>query len=129
MQMIDRHLGVSPDALNVRARRFELLSANLANVDTPGYKARDIDFAATMARVSEGRGAMRATHPTHMQAGSGAHDMQLKYRVPTQASLDGNTVETQQEHAAFMDNAIRYQASLNFLDGRIKSIISALKME
>ena len=55
--------------------------------------------------------------------------MQLKYRVPTQASLDGNTVETQQEHAAFMDNAIRYQASLNFLDGRIKSIISALKME
>ncbi len=129
MQLIDRHLGISPDALNVRSQRFELLSANLANADTPGYKARDIDFAATLARVRQGEGEMRTTHGSHMQAGSGPLHMQVKYRVPAQASLDGNTVETQQEHAAFMDNAIRYQASLNFLDGRIKSIISALKME
>ena len=129
MNVIDRHLGISPDALSVRSRRFELLSANLANADTPGYKARDIDFGATLARVQDGQGAMRTTHSTHIQAGSGAHNMQLKYRVPSQASLDGNTVDTQQEHAAFMDNAIRYQASLNFLDGRIKSIISALRME
>ncbi|MEZ5569406.1 MAG: flagellar basal body rod protein FlgB [Halioglobus sp.] len=129
MNVIDRHLGISPDALSVRARRIELLSANLANADTPGYKARDIDFGETLARVRDGQGAMRTTHSTHIQAGSGAHNMHLKYRVPSQASLDGNTVETQQEHAAFMDNAIRYQASLNFLDGRIKSIISALRME
>lgn len=127
MSMIDAHFGLSPDALAIRARRFELLSANLANADTPGYKARDIDFADALARERQGVGALKRTHETHLLPQGSSHTVQ--YRVPAQVSLDGNTVETQQEHAAFMDNAIRYQASLNFLDGRIKSMLLALRGE
>jgi len=127
MNMIDTHFGLAPDALAIRARRFELLTANLANADTPGYKARDLDFGAALARERDGVGALTRTHDTHLQPGGSAHTVQ--YRVPAQASLDGNTVETAQEQAAFMDNAIRYQASLNFLDGRVKSILLALRGE
>lgn len=127
MNMIDAHFGLSPDALAIRERRFELLSANLANADTPGYKARDIEFSEALAREREGIGALRRSHATHLQPGGSTHT--VKYRVPAQTSQDGNTVETAQEHAAFMDNAIRYQASLNFLDGRIRSILLALRGE
>lgn len=125
MNMIDKAFGVSPQVLTVRAQRFELITANLANADTPGYKARDVDFASTLARARET--APRRTHAAHMSLGDqrGA----VLYRTPAQATLDGNTVETDREHAAFMDNAIRYQASLNFLNGRIKSVLSALRGE
>ncbi len=125
MNMIDKHFGVSPDVLVLRAKRFELISANLANADTPGYKARDIDFASALSRVRES--APRRTHSSHMALSD--EQGAIMYRTPAQMTLDGNTVETEQEHAAFMDNAIRYQASLNFLNGRIKSILGALRGE
>jgi len=105
-----------------------LIANNLANADTPGYKARDIDFGEALSRARAEAGGLARTHPAHLQVG-GDHNLSIKYRVPEQTSLDGNTVETAREHAAFMDNAIRYQASLSFLDGRIKSIRSALRME
>lgn len=128
MNAIDAQLGISPEALLIRSRRFELIANNLANADTPGYKARDIDFGEALSRARAETGGLTRTHPVHMQSG-GQHNLSVKYRVPEQTSLDGNTVETAREHAAFMDNAIRYQASLSFLDGRIKSIRSALRME
>ncbi|MDX1734282.1 MAG: flagellar basal body rod protein FlgB [Halioglobus sp.] len=127
MNMIDKAFGVAPQALVLRAQRFELISANIANADTPGYKARDIDFADALSRAREGAAPARVTHPAHI-ATSDLRQAVL-YRTPAQATLDGNTVETEQEHAAFMDNAIRYQASLNFLNGRIKSILGALRGE
>ena len=123
--MIDKAFGASPDVLVVRARRFELISANLANADTPGYKARDIDFARALSEVRES--APRQTHSRHMALSD--QQPSIMYRTPAQTTMDGNTVETEQEHAAFMDNAIRYQASLNFLNGRIKSILGALRGE
>ncbi|NND68025.1 MAG: flagellar basal body rod protein FlgB [Halioglobus sp.] len=125
MNMIDKAFGASPQVLMLRAERFELISANLANADTPGYKARDLDFASALSRARET--TPRQTHARHMALSdeSGA----IMYRTPAQLTLDGNTVETDQEHAAFMDNAIRYQASLNFLNGRIKSVLSALRGE
>ncbi|MFT4614825.1 MAG: flagellar basal-body rod protein FlgB [Bacteroidia bacterium] len=131
MNAIDSLFGVSPQALSIRAQRLEVISSNLANADTPGYKARDIDFGDAMARAQSER-ALPHTLPRtgnvmHFDVGSAAGD--LMYRVPSQPSLDGNTVETEQEHAAFMDNAIRYQASLNFLNGRIKSAMLALRGE
>jgi flagellar basal-body rod protein FlgB len=125
MNVIDKVFGVSPQALTIRSQRFELISANLANADTPGYKAMDIDFAAALSKAQSEVAAPRRTHQMHMAIGGAAQE--LKYRVPTQAALDGNTVETEREHSAFMDNAIRYQASLNFLDSRIKSMMSALR--
>lgn len=128
MNVIDKVFGVSPQALSIRAQRFEMISANLANADTPGYKAMDIDFGQALAQAKStqtSRRSMGMTHEKHMSLGGSAHE--LLYRVPSQASLDGNSVETEQEHAAFMDNAIRYQASLNFLEGRIKGLKLAIR--
>ncbi|MFT4518787.1 MAG: flagellar basal-body rod protein FlgB [Halioglobus sp.] len=127
MNAIDKLFGLSPQALSIRAERFEVISSNLANADTPGYKARDIDFGEALARATSERALPMKGNEMHFDMGNASDD--LKYRVPSQASLDGNTVETEQEHAAFMDNAIRYQASLNFLNGRIKSAMLALRGE
>ncbi len=127
MNLIDKAFGVSPHVLAVRAQRFELISANLANADTPGYKARDIDFAAALARVQASAKTPRKTHEAHIATSDSR--TRVLYRTPAQPTLDGNTVETEQEHAAFMDNAIRYQASLNFLNGRIQSMQRALRGE
>lgn len=127
MNTIDRLFGVSPQALSIRSERFEVISANLANADTPGYKARDIDFTRALSWAEDERAVPTKTNFAHFEVDDAQHD--LMYRQPFQASLDGNTVETEKEHAAFMDNAIRYQASLNFLDGRIKSILLALRGE
>ena len=129
MDAIDKLFGISPAVLSLRSQRFELISANLANADTPGYKAVDIDFAQALSEVQrqrEGWGS-ETTRTRHFSSeGTG---MEPKYRVPVQPSMDGNTVETDHEHAAFMDNAIRYQASLSFIDSRVKSIIAALRSE
>ena len=127
MNAIDSLFGVSPSALAIRAQRFELISANLANADTPGYKAVDIDFGSALARAQEGRLEVHRSNPRHIELGGSAPER--KYRLPSQPSLDGNSVETDQEHAAFMDNAIRYEASLKFLNGRIKSVLLALRGE
>ena len=127
MSPMDRIIGMSADVLTIRAQRMTLISSNLANADTPGYKAVDIDFqqALQRARTSESVFHGRAGH----QPVDTSTSPVMQYRTPSQVSLDGNTVETDLEHAAFMDNAIRYQASLNFLDGRIKSIMTALRGE
>jgi flagellar basal-body rod protein FlgB len=109
---------------------MELLSANIANADTPGFKARDIDFAAAMEAATGQQRALAQTHERHIGTGAAAGSgNEPLYRVPSQPSLDGNTVETQREHAAFMDNAIRYQASLNFLDGRLRGLLLAMRGE
>jgi len=128
MAPLDKALGVSPLALALRAQRTEILSANIANADTPGYKAKDIDFAAAMRSATGQREAMVRTHERHMNSsGSTAAAPEPMYRIPSQTSLDGNTVESQREHAEFMDNAIRYQASLNFLDSRIRGLRLAIR--
>ena len=127
MSPISSALGLSPQVLELRARRMELLSANMANSDTPGFKARDIDFAAAMKSV-QGEGGMMRTHRQHMGgAGVDSNGVQAMYRAPSQPSLDGNTVETHREHAAFMDNAVRFQASLNLLDSRLRGLRTAIR--
>lgn len=128
MGAIDKAMGISPQVLALRAKRMELLAANIANTDTPGYKARDIDFAAAMRSASGAQETLTRTNVRHL--GSGGPDgggQEVLYRVPGQPSLDGNTVEGQREHAEFMDNAIRYQASLDFLSGRINSLRTAIR--
>jgi flagellar basal-body rod protein FlgB len=126
--LIDTALGISPQVLSVLGKRSELIAANLANADTPGYKAKDLDFSSALAAAQGDRsGSLMATDKRHIT--SSALEQSIRYRVPTQPSLDGNTVETDIEHSAFMENSIRYQASLNFLDSRIKSVLSALRGE
>jgi flagellar basal-body rod protein FlgB len=129
MDTIDKYFGISPAVLSLRSQRFELISANLANADTPGYKAMDIDFGQALAQVQREREGWGSETTRSRHFSSDAPGMEPMYRVPSQPTMDGNTVETDHEHAAFMDNAIRYQASVNFLDSRVKSIIAALRGE
>lgn len=128
----DSALGVHEQALLLRAKRTEVLAANLANADTPNYKARDIDFKSILQQTHhEGQGPVRiaATDPRHIAPASGEDSPPIKYRVPHQPSADGNTVESHIEQAKFAENALRYQASFQFLDGRFKGIIKAIRGE
>lgn len=121
-------LGIYTESLQTYGRRAEVLASNLSNADTPGYKARDIDFRSALAAASGG-GVMRGTHAQHIMRGQAGAQADLLYRTPQQPSLDGNTVESPVEQAAFADNAVRFQASLRFLDGSIKTMLLAIKGE
>lgn len=128
----DSALGIHEQATLLRARRAEILADNIANADTPGYKARDIDFARMLQGekpVANGL-ALDTTEAGHQQPildPSMAAD--LMYRVPMQPSVDDNTVEVQQEMARYTDNALHYQASLDFLSQKFKGISKALTGE
>jgi flagellar basal-body rod protein FlgB len=129
---LDTYLGVAQQALKVQQRRMEVLADNLANADTPNYKARDIDFKAALAQAGSPDAPLSLTTTTAGQIGStsasGDADSSgaLKYRVPLAPSLDGNTVDAQMEQAAFADNTVRYQATLTFLSSRIKNLLTAI---
>jgi flagellar basal-body rod protein FlgB len=125
---IDSALGPLPAALSLRARRAEVLAANVANADTPNYKARDIDFRAAMSRARADAVELRVTRPGHIGPASGpGGSPEIRYRVPEQPSLDGNTVDSRKEQAAFTENAVMYQTTLTFLNGRIKGLMLAIK--
>ncbi|WP_218310865.1 flagellar basal body rod protein FlgB [Alteromonas antoniana] len=124
---LDKLVGFHQKALSLRTDRMEVISGNLANANTPGYKARDIDFNKAMqsARASQRQDLVK-THENHI-SGSMASNSFLEYRVPTQPDTgDGNTVEVQAERNRFLDNGLRYQASLEFLNGKIKGMKKAL---
>ena len=105
-----------------------MLSANLANADTPNYQARDIDFRAALGAADGGSLALALAAPTSGQIDSTpANSAQaLKYRVPMQPSLDGNTVDAETEQAAFAENSVRYQASLTFINAQIRQLRTAI---
>lgn len=129
---IDSALGVMPEALILRGRRSELLASNLANADTPNFKARDFDFRAAMDQAYAGQVALAATHTNHISmtdVSNGIGNAALQYRMPSQPSLDGNTVDAQVEQANFAENAVNYQATLTFLTARIKGLMGAIKGE
>lgn len=109
--------GIHGAALEVRAQRMSVLGSNIANAGTPGYKARDIDFGAALQARLAGSDTERAM------------DRATVYRIPTMASLDGNTVEMGTEQAAFAENAVAYTATLGFLTGRIDTIKRSLRGE
>lgn len=110
----DSLFGVHGAALAVRSQRMGVLASNIANASTPGYKAKDIDFQAALASIETAGGSM---------------DAATLYRVPLQPSQDGNTVELATEQTAFAENAVAYQTTLSFLNGRISTITRALRGE
>ena len=125
---LDDVFGIHEEALRVRARRSEVLASNLANADTPGYKARDFDFQAVLRKEMQSPVRLASTQPGHIRNDQGVvASTQMAYRIPQQASLDGNTVELEREQTEFSANAMRYEASLRFLDGRIKGLLTAIK--
>lgn len=123
----DKLFGPHAQALGLWSRRTEVLAANIANADTPQYKARDLNFAQVLAGTGRERLSMAATHARHLGGNTAAAGEDLLYRVPRQPSLDGNTVEADVEHAEFTQNALRYQASLRFLNGRVQSLRAAIR--
>lgn len=124
--ILDNYIGVHADALQVRTKKTELLAANLANADTPGFKAKDIDFRKALDYASSDR--LDRTHSNHFEFGDhGAGRVQ--FRIPTQPAVDGNTVEAHVEQGEFLDNAMRYQATVQFLGGKFTSLKSAIKGE
>ncbi len=120
--------GIHEQALKMRSYRAELLASNMANADTPGYKARDIDFKQALGAATLQPPRMKTTHQNHISsATSGLSPAHLRYRIPTQPSLDGNTVDMQVEKSAFAANALEYEASLGFLNGKIKGLKKAIR--
>lgn len=113
----DSLFGIHGAALELRAQRLGVLSANIANASTPGYKARDIDFTAALKAASQGAGLAQA-------AGAAT-----RYRVPVMPALDGNTVEMATEQTAFAENAVGYEATLNMIQDRVQTVTRALKGE
>lgn len=125
---IDKAFGIHPQALTLRAHRAELLANNLANADTPNYKAVDVDFKTALATARAGELPMATSNTQHIQTVSDNDArFQRLYRIPLQPALDGNTVDAQVEQAEFSRNAVQHQASLTFLNSRINGLITAIK--
>lgn len=123
----DNALGIHEKALNLRISRAEVLANNIANADTPGFKARDIDFKAALNDAKSGSLPLSHTNGEHIDPNAAmsarAH---LMYRNPQQPSLDGNTVDGQQEQARYMRNAMDYQASFQFLNSKFAGLSKAI---
>lgn len=130
MPNLDNALGLHEVALKLRAQRMEVLSSNLANADTPNYKARDLDFKQVLSDYQSNTvsaATMKTTHSGHMQQLGAVMGANMQFRNPIQPSIDGNTVDTQVEKSKFMENALQYQATLQFIDGRIKTLRKAIR--
>lgn len=134
LDKLDAALRFQQEALNLRAQRQEILAANIANADTPGYQARDIDFASEMKKVMdrgrvEGSGvSLTLTSERHIPAQTQTvPQLDLLYRIPDQPSMDGNTVDMDRERTNFADNSLKYQSDLQVLGGQIKGMMSVLQ--
>ena len=116
-------------ALMLRSQRQQVIASNIANADTPGYVARDFDFAAALKDASGGgsRQGLAQTAVGHMQlSGAQPGDPKLAYTVQTQPSQDGNSVDIDRERANFVDNTIRYESTLRFINSNVKTMLSAI---
>ncbi len=123
---INQALGILPGALTLGSQRAQILASNLANADTPGYKARDIDFSSALADAHGNTLALETADSRQMQPAAAQNSVPLLYRVPIQPTVDGNTVDTQAQYAEFGRNALQYEAGLTFLTDRIKTLITAI---
>ncbi|PCI19808.1 MAG: flagellar basal body rod protein FlgB [Piscirickettsiaceae bacterium] len=124
---INTLFGIHEKALIYRSQRAEVLAANMANADTPGYKARDFDFKSVLRQMGASNSGLNVTNKKHIAINSSPSSVSLAYRIPTSASLDGNTVDAQSEQARYGQNALDYQTSIRFLNGKITGYLSALR--
>ena len=128
--LFDRQISFHQTALNVQAQRQQLLASNIANNDTPHYKARDLDFRAALRAAQGAAGgnlALATTHAGHVDGGGGnGLEAFTGYRTELQSAVDGNTVNMDVERGAFAENAIHYEASLTFINGMLRSMNTAI---
>jgi flagellar basal-body rod protein FlgB len=129
---LDEYMRFNEAALNIRSNRQQVLASNIANADTPNYKARDIDFSSALANaVSHGNGGLKTTAANHMTAAKDGATMPdgtpLLYRNVAQGSVDGNTVDMDVERNQFADNALRYEAGITMINHQIRGILAAIQ--
>jgi flagellar basal-body rod protein FlgB len=124
-------LDFQAQALTLRSERQRLIASNIANADTPGYVARDVDFAQALREATGAAsvaGQMAATQAGHIQPAAGARaEANLQYATPSQTSLDRNTVDMDRERANFADNAVKYEATLRFINHDVRMMLDAIK--
>ena len=128
----ERAFSIHDDALLLRGRRSSLLASNIANGDTPNYKARDIDFNTMLKQASQKQSdsvGLVSTHRDHIAMKTDNISNQLKYRIPLHPSLDGNTVDMHVEQGKFAENAMMFQTSFTFLNSKVMGLMKALKGE
>lgn len=123
----DKAFGIHDKALLLFERRTQLLSENIANADTPGYKARDIDFDKVLQNAQGQSLKMQATHKGHIDPSQQAFAEDVQYRKVEQSAADGNTVDVQKEKAAFAENSMRYQTTMHILSRRISGLKNAFR--
>ncbi|CDG81875.1 flagellar basal body rod protein FlgB [Janthinobacterium agaricidamnosum] len=143
---LDDYMRFNETALSLRSTRQQVLASNIANADTPNYKARDIDFASALkgalarsgadnSAMAAAAPALRTTSPLHLSAslpgGATAQALAdgtpLLYRTPAQGSVDANTVDMDVERNQFADNALRYETAVTLLNGQIKGMLTAIQ--
>lgn len=134
MNILDNYFGLNAQSVLARSKRAEILASNLINADTPNYKAKDLDFDKILNQQSKvgfvKPVSVQTSHSNHISNGfNNTFSLQTKYRVPENASLDGNTVDSHIEKGKFAENAVRYQISLSMLNNKIQGLISTLKGE
>ncbi|MFS2224025.1 flagellar basal body rod protein FlgB [Pantoea sp. B65] len=134
LDKLDAALNFGTEALNLRAQRQEILASNIANADTPGYQARDIDFSSELKRaVEQGRAqgsglSLALTSARHIPVSNAqAPALDLMYRIPDQPAMDGNTVDMDRERTQFADNSLKYQTDLTLISSQIKGMLSVLQ--
>jgi flagellar basal-body rod protein FlgB len=125
-------LDFQAQALTLRAERQRVIASNIANADTPGYQARDLDFSSALQAATgqlPGAAAMATTQRGHLALPNGATPAEaaLRYATPSQTSLDSNSVDMDRERASFAENSVKYEATLRFLNGRVREMLDAMK--
>ena len=132
IQRLTGTLDFQSQALQLRAERQRVVASNIANADTPGYQARDFDFAAALRNATSsarGTGALGGAITGDVFTGSvpSKYEPTLNYAMPSQTNLDGNTVDMDRERASFVDNAVKYEATLRFINGSVRTMLDAMK--
>ena len=127
----EKLFGLHATALQLRSQRMMMLASNIANAATPNYKARDLDFSSTLKAAMAGRQGgdlpLAQTSSAHLSGSGAGAPVRLMYRVPSQASVDGNTVDMDIERGQFSENAVQYEAGLTFITHQIKLLNAALQ--
>lgn len=140
LERLTATLDFNAKALVLRADRQRIIASNIANVDTPNYVARDFNFSDALENVTKSNGSslssmassmsgLSTTHNRHLElsAESGSGDRKMGYAVASQPSMDGNSVDLDRERAVFADNALRYESTLRFINGHVKTMLSAIQ--
>ena len=125
---IKQQLNVLSNALNVRNRKQEILASNIANAATPNYKARDVEFEVELARLLN-EGPLKTSNSKHIGLASKNLPGKVQYRQSVNPSVDGNTVELAVEQMEFAENAVRYQTTLDFINSKVRGLMSAIRGE